>query len=1168
MTGSLFSRNSTSDLSLTAHQDSVRLCLANGLVLVMMLLLSLPVTANAQDELMVADMEGKTKFTTFPQTDSPVAHGEIVDSTAASGDRSLRFEYNADGKRPASLVLPFDKSIADYDVLSFDMYTKSRNGSRFIVTVHAQSEGQDPSEMTEYIGRVDLKEGRDGWITIQLVKDRSLVKRVDSKKGNWANPRAISFAVNKSGKGPVEFYIDNVRFLKADEGLSRNMMYNGSFEIATNPDAPDGWRRGFFEPPYGSNIWTLDTNEKWHGNSSLRLGHEGVMASAWGRFVSLVPSEFYTYSVYLKADRKGVKAELEINGLDKPNTIEVTTDTTWKRYELTGKAFRTRTNLVIRQKSPGVLWIDAAQLEQGEKASEYYFPLLDQQELKAATSVVTEKPSSLNDKIRETAITRLSQAPVIDGKLDDSCWQSQPNMTGFRELAVDQPSSEKTQAWVAYDDTAIYLAVRAYDNDMSRVRRLLSDPKSAWTADNIEILIDTNNDRNSYHHFVVNPVNLRWYRYNRAPRKGTRWQSDWTSATSMNDDSWTAEIRIPYTSFKHDELSEVMGINVTRSSKVKPERDGTVYSAWSYPHGGFQAPRAFGSMTGFDTSVLQPFRLQVVSAGWTQGNAHARLENLTDHTVNLKAIFNVTGSQNVQSKPMDITIAKGEIKDILIPLELKQDGSYAVALQALDTSGVKRVQSQSMSFSVSGANKFVFDGPEFAYYTQGEPIQVRAVVNLNQDQIKDHLIRWELAGQKGAFDAKPGVNSWKINASKIKNGSHEIKTTLLRKDDVVAQDNTSLDVVPASPHFVRMNRWGQFFEVDGKPFYPFGFFTETLYRTHDLNVWRQVVAEMKSNNCNSVVAYMGLRTDLPENLGQYLDAADEAGVKVFVEISTFFIWDIPKVKGVRPRYTDKETALADMKKTIAKYRDHPALLGWCAFDEPGNRPDLFTGKVVAEASTMIKSEDPYHPFFCTHLNHVGDAKIYGPAVDLGLMPFVASGGRYDDMFRDLRDAKLPVMVNSPAYGAAGNSKHEPAIAQQRVNTYKGILMGAAGTQYYLFRPASELLWRSMGQINVELQTLAPAIFSTELPLPLQVTPLSQDQLVVLKRNGDDYYLMAVNMDVKSQELVVDLLSLDGIEQVESLLDSPSVSHQGKQARLTFTISGQGTAFYKFKSMKD
>jgi len=1138
-----------------------------GYLVVSVTLLLMAGPSKAEGSLKVADMEKKTVFKAFPSTGSSVARAEVVEVTAASGKRSLRFEYDADGKRPGSLVIPFDQSIEDYDVLAFDIYCQAQNGARFLVTVHPQTEGEDPREITEYFGRVDLKDARDGWTTMQLVKDRSLHKRIDERKDNWAKPRAISFATNKTGEGKVVFFVDNVRFLKADDDLSRNLLYNSSFEIATNADAPDGWRRDFHSPPFGRDVWRRDISENWHGQSSMRLGHEGIMASAWGRFVRLIPQQAYTYSVYLKADRPGVKAELEVNGLSRPNRIEVTTDTQWKRYELIGTAFRTRTSVVVRQKSPGVLWIDAAQLEEGEKSTEYYFPTLDRQELQAGASAVAQIPSQLNAQPRQTTIKRLTQAPVIDGKLDETCWQREPNMTDFRELEVDRPSDQNTQAWIAYDDEALYLAVRAMDSDMARVRRMLDGAKSAWTADSIEVFLDTNNDRTSYYQFAVNANASKWYSHFKSVRKRTRWAVDWKTAAAMHDDSWTVEIRIPFTSLKREELGSTFSMNIGRTAKMGDGKGGSAYSSWSYAHAAFHQPRAFGKVVGFDPSVLRPYDLQVVSLGWSQGKARARLENLTGKDVELKVHFKIAGNEKIQTEPVNVSLGKGEIKDISSPLSVERDGTYIMNLVAFDSAGRMVVNSQPSPFTVSGANQYVFTGPEYGVYIQGQTIALRAIVNLEKDQLAGHRIHWQLADKSGEFNARPGVNTWSVDSAGLKLGGHEARASLVHNSRKVSTGNVKLTIASPSPHVVRINRWGRYFEVDGQPFYPFGFFTEALFKTKDLEVWRKILVEMKKNNCTSVLAYMGLRTDMPERLGDYLDVADEVGIKMFVEISSFFAWDIPKVRHIKSRYMDKQTAMADLKEVLRKYRTHPALMGWCAFDEPGNRPDLFTSEVVAEASQVIKSLDPYHPFFCTHLNHMGDSTVYGPSVDVALMPFLASGGRYDSMFREFRDAGLPVMVNSPAYGAAGNSKHEPSIAQQRVNTYKAIIMGAAGTQYYLFRPGSQMLWESMGRMSLEIQQLAPALFTSDVSFPLQVTPASPDQLAVLKRNGDDYYLLAVNTDTQPCELVFDLLSLAGVESVEPLLGSPAVKHQGAQARLTVTLPGQGTAFYRLKAIE-
>ena len=61
----------------------------------------------------------------------------------------------------------------------------------------------------------------------------------------------------------------------------------------------------------------------------------------------------------------------------------------------------------------------------------------------------------------------VTEAPVIDGMLDDRMWQDATPLDGFvqAEPFEGQPGSETTEVRILYDDEAIYVGVVCYDRD-------------------------------------------------------------------------------------------------------------------------------------------------------------------------------------------------------------------------------------------------------------------------------------------------------------------------------------------------------------------------------------------------------------------------------------------------------------------------------------------------------------------------------------------------------------------------------------------------------------------------------------------------------------------------------------------------------------------------------
>jgi hypothetical protein len=63
-----------------------------------------------------------------------------------------------------------------------------------------------------------------------------------------------------------------------------------------------------------------------------------------------------------------------------------------------------------------------------------------------------------------------SLPPDIDGKLDDPFWQKAAVLSNFTQFepAEGTSPSEKTEAYIGYDEKYLYFAVRCYDSDPER----------------------------------------------------------------------------------------------------------------------------------------------------------------------------------------------------------------------------------------------------------------------------------------------------------------------------------------------------------------------------------------------------------------------------------------------------------------------------------------------------------------------------------------------------------------------------------------------------------------------------------------------------------------------------------------------------------------------------
>lgn len=132
--------------------------------------------------------------------------------------------------------------------------------------------------------------------------------------------------------------------------------------------------------------------------------------------------------------------------------------------------------------------------------------------------------------------------PVVDGRLDDAVWRGEPTIERLVPMKADGYAPVKTETWLSYDDSFLYVGVRCHE---PRLRDVLSEVTArdgeVWSDDSIEILLDANHDKKSYHHFAMNPDGVLYD----GRQRDAAWNSSAKVATSVEEGAWTVEMAIP-----------------------------------------------------------------------------------------------------------------------------------------------------------------------------------------------------------------------------------------------------------------------------------------------------------------------------------------------------------------------------------------------------------------------------------------------------------------------------------------------------------------------------------------------------------------------------------------------------------------------------------------------
>lgn len=143
----------------------------------------------------------------------------------------------------------------------------------------------------------------------------------------------------------------------------------------------------------------------------------------------------------------------------------------------------------------------------------------------------------------------------LDGKLAESAWrEARPHERFFETQPADRiPAKFPTEVRVAYDSDALYVAVRALDPDMDRLRAPFARrDRIGAEQDYVALYLDPAGNGEAAHMLYLNPRGaVSDGAYTDSAGDDTSPDLDVEVATSRFDGGWSAEVRIPFASLAY-----------------------------------------------------------------------------------------------------------------------------------------------------------------------------------------------------------------------------------------------------------------------------------------------------------------------------------------------------------------------------------------------------------------------------------------------------------------------------------------------------------------------------------------------------------------------------------------------------------------------------------------
>jgi hypothetical protein len=184
-----------------------------------------------------------------------------------------------------------------------------------------------------------------------------------------------------------------------------------------------------------------------------------------------------------------------------------------------------------------------------------------------------------------------TEAPTIDGRLDEAIWQRAAVLTDFiqRTPADGQPATEPTEVRILHDDESLYIGVWAHDSDPGGIipGEAIRDV-DVTNSDAIVLIFDTYGDEQNGFVFGTTPAGIEYdgqvanegegggfflgggFNRQRRFQAGAgggfnkNWDGRWFVAVSQDDGGWYAEFEIPFNTVRYGAGDVEWGFNAER----------------------------------------------------------------------------------------------------------------------------------------------------------------------------------------------------------------------------------------------------------------------------------------------------------------------------------------------------------------------------------------------------------------------------------------------------------------------------------------------------------------------------------------------------------------------------------------------------------------------------
>ena len=182
--------------------------------------------------------------------------------------------------------------------------------------------------------------------------------------------------------------------------------------------------------------------------------------------------------------------------------------------------------------------------------------------------------------VEKVEIPKLTEAPEIDGILDNPIWDEQAlKIQDFLQFTPKEKGAptQKTVAYLGYDQKNLYFAFVCYDTQWKKIRASITNRDNIIDDDWVAIFLDTFDEKRRAFCFILNPLGVQLDAIRTEEggndRMDTSWDTVFYSDGKIDEAGYTVEIAIPFKSIRFPDDEEkvwnvFLGRSIARSGEI------------------------------------------------------------------------------------------------------------------------------------------------------------------------------------------------------------------------------------------------------------------------------------------------------------------------------------------------------------------------------------------------------------------------------------------------------------------------------------------------------------------------------------------------------------------------------------------------------------------------